>query len=246
MFVRKFKVMQLQKVFVPVFAGLLCLGYASKAIAEDPMFRTITVTGQGEESVETSIAQVQLGVEAKGETAEEVQMQIAKLSNQVVEFLKTQDVDKLTTTGVSLQPNYDYSPDGSYVQMGYIATNTVTFDVPNEEAGSVMDRAVKAGATRIDWIYFRAGDEAIADAEKTALQEASTDAKEQADVVLDALGFKPKEVVQIQVNGAVPPYPIYKSVGDMSAMAGWSEAVPSAVEGGEQLVNASVTLMIRY
>lgn len=237
----KVKFMRLQKLFVPVFAGLLCLGYSTSAIAQE-MLRTITVSGQGDESVATSISQIQLGIQVTGETAGQVQAEAAERSTRLVTFLKEKNVEKLTTAGISLQPQYEYDDNGEYVQNGYIATNMVSFEVPTAQAGSIMDESVKAGATRIDGIYFRATDPAIDAAQKVAMKEAVMDAQSQAEVVLSALGFKPQEIVQIQVNGAYPPSPLYKSVGDVATMS----MASTPVEGGEQTVNSTVTLTIRY
>ncbi|MBV5260143.1 DUF541 domain-containing protein [Synechococcus moorigangaii CMS01] len=222
---------------------MLFLGGTTGAIAQE-LLRTITVTGQGEEAVSTSISQVRLGVEVRGATATQVQADIARRSNQVVDFLKSKNVEKLTTTGIDLQPEYNYE-NGDRRLIGYMATNTVSFEVPTAQAGAIMDEAVKAGATRIDGISFRATDAALAEAEKTALAEAAQDARNQAQTVLDTLGLSPQEIVQIQVNGATPPTPIFKTM-DMARMALESTAAPSPVEGGEQTVNASVTLTIRY
>lgn len=234
--------MRLQKVFVPVLASLLCFGTAAGVRAE-ALLRTITVTGQGEEAIATSIAEVRLGVEVRGATAEQVQAEAAKRSNQVVDFLKSKNVQKLTTTGIYLQPEYDYNNSDRRL-IGYTATNTVSFEVQTTEAGSIMDNAVKAGATRIDGISFRATDAALAEAENIALAEAAQDARNQAQVVLTALGLSQKDIVQIQVNGAAPPMPIFKAM-DMTTLVAAASA-PSPVEGGEQMVNTSVTLTISY
>ncbi|BAW96788.1 hypothetical protein NIES970_17270 [[Synechococcus] sp. NIES-970] len=235
--------MQLKKVFVPVLAVLLCLGGTSEAIAQE-LLRTITVTGQGEEAVSTSISEVRLGVEVRGETATQVQADIAQRSNQVVDFLKGKNVDKLTTTGINLQPEYDYNNDNRRL-VGYLATNIVSFEVPTSQAGSIMDEAVRVGATRVDGIYFRATDDALAAAERTALAEAAQDARNQAQIVLGSLGLSAQEIVQIQVNGATPPAPLFRAMDTARTMA-FESAAPSPVEGGEQTVNASVTLTIRY
>ncbi|QCS50926.1 DUF541 domain-containing protein [Picosynechococcus sp. PCC 11901] len=221
---------------------MLFLGGTSGAIAEE-LLRTITVTGRGEEAIATSLSEVRLGVEVRGATATQVQADIAKRSNQVVDFLKSKNVAKLTTTGINLQPEYDYN-NGDRRLIGYLATNTVSFEVPTAQAGSLMDEAVKAGATRIDGISFRATEAALAEAEKTALAEAAQDARTQAQTVLGALGLSPQEIVQIQVNGATPPTPIFKTMD--TARIAFESAAPSPVEGGEQTVNASVTLTIRY
>ena len=238
--------MNRKKFWLPIFTGLICFGCTTSVVADDhsSILRTITVTGQGQEAIATSLSQVRLGVEVQGKNAEEVQQQMASRTAQVVEFLKGQNVDKLTTTGIYLQPNYDYSGSTRRVT-GYSATNTVSFEVPTESAGKIMDEAVNSGASRIDGISFRATDEAIAAAEEVALSEASQDAKTQAEVVLDSLGLKSQSIVQIQVNGSQPAAPVLLQRAESFAVTSAASAV-TPVEGGEQTVNASVTLTISY
>ncbi|MGB2925426.1 MAG: SIMPL domain-containing protein [Limnothrix sp.] len=235
--------MKRNRFFIPMLAGFLCVACSTSAIADNEFLRTISVTGQGQEAIATSISQVRLGVEVKGSTAAQVQADIANRSAKVVEFLKSKNVEKLTTTGINLQPQYNYN-DGDQRLVGYMATNTVSFEIPTGQAGSIMDEAVKAGATRIDGISFRATDSVLADAEKIALKEASVDAQEQANAVLTALGLSAKEIVQIQVNGSQPnaPMPLMRAASFSVA----NEQAISPVEGGEQTVNASVTLTISY
>ena len=70
------------------------------------------------------MTQVLLGVEIQGKTAQEVQQQVAKRSQAVVKLLKSRKVEKLQTTGISLNPNYSYK-DGKPNITGYSGTNTV-------------------------------------------------------------------------------------------------------------------------
>ncbi len=205
--------------------------------------RTLTVSGRGTESVMTTIAQVRLGVESQGKTANEVQTIVAKRSNSVVTFLKSRNVDKLETTGINLNPVYNYD-NGKQTLNGYTASNTVSFRIRNDQAGELMDEAVKAGASRIDGISFVATDEAIAAAQKVALRKATQEAQAQAQAVLSALNFTQKEIIGIQVNNAVPqPRPM--AFEGAAVRAKFADA-PTPVMGGEQLVEASVTLEISY
>lgn len=217
--------------------------FVAPAFAQE-LLRSLTVTGQGLESVATTKAQVNLGIEVQGKTAKEAQADAAKRSNAVVDLLKKRKVEQLETTGISLNPRYRYD-DGEQTLQGFTATNTVSFRVPNGQAGRIMDEAVDAGATRIDGISFVAEDDAIAQAQKQALREASQDAQAQADAVLDALGFDAKEIVSVQINGAAPPRPM-PVMARQQAFDSEASVAPSPVIGGEQDVRASVTLQIRY
>ncbi|MBI4783530.1 MAG: SIMPL domain-containing protein [Oscillatoriophycideae cyanobacterium NC_groundwater_1537_Pr4_S-0.65um_50_18] len=230
---------------MPLLLGVLSLSMTNPAFAEgEQMLRTVTVTGMGTESIPTSISQVQLGVEVQGKTAEEVQQEAARRSSAVVELLRSRSVDKLQTAGIYLSPTYDYT-DGQQKLTGYTATNSVSFRIATDRAGTLLDDAVKAGATRIDSVSFVAEDSAISTAQKQAIREATQDAQEQAEAALSALGLQRKDIVSIQVNGAAPPMPLYaRQERAMAAMA--DSPAPTPVVGGEQEVQASVTLQISY
>lgn len=211
------------------------------APAQERTLRTLSVTGQGIEMIETTLAQVSLGVEVEAETAVEAQREAARRSDAVVSFLRSRDVEQLQTTGINLSPRYNYSNDERQL-VGYTASNVVSFRVPVDQAGRLLDDVVQAGATRIDGISFTAEEEAIAAAQLRALQEATEDAREQADAVFDALGFSAGEIVGIQINNAsLPPTPMF----DVRA-ASLEQSATTPVVGGEQRVNAAVTLQIAY
>ncbi|MBN3922763.1 SIMPL domain-containing protein [Nostoc sp. NMS4] len=225
-------------------AMLVCATFVLPAFAQekDKLWRTLSVSGRGVETIPTTLAQVSLGVEIQGKTAQEVQQEAAQRSSAVVAFLKSKNVEKLQTTGIRLNPVYSYTNNVQRIT-GYSANNTVSFSIPVEQAGTLLDDAVKAGATQINGISFVANDEAIAVAQKQALKEATQDARQQADAVFSALGFKSKEIVSIQVNNASapPPPPMF-----LRAEAAKSADASTPIVGGEQQVEASVTLQISY
>lgn len=223
---------------------LLCVVFVQPGSAQEKekLWRTLTVSGRGVESISTTLSQVNLGVEVQGKTAQEVQQEADRRSSAVVALLKSRNVEKLQTAGITLNPVYSYTNNVQRIT-GYAASNTVSFRIATDRAGTLLDEAVKAGASQINGISFVATDEAIATAQKQALKEATQDAKQQADAVFNALGFQPKEVVSIQVNNASPPPPIlYRA----EAAKVRSTDASTPVVGGEQQVEASVTLQISY
>jgi hypothetical protein len=240
------KYMNINQFIFPLFLILTMgsffgLGQISPAIAQEQILRTLTVTGRGVERIPTTLTQVNLGVEIKGKTAMEVQQEVAKRTAAVVDFLRSRQVERLQTEGIQLQPSYDYSNDQRRL-IGYIGTNTVSFRLKTEEIGGLLDEAVKVGATRIDGVSFTASDEAIANAQKEALRQATVDAQKQSEAVFNALNLTSKEVTSIQVNAAYAPVPKMIDVAQSRGMA--ADSTP--VIGGEQTVEASVTLQIRY
>jgi uncharacterized protein YggE len=206
-------------------------------LAQEQLINTITVTGQGIETIPTTLIKVNLGVEIRGREAISVQQQIAQRTTAVVNFLKERQVDKLQTSGFHLQPQYHYRNEERNFQ-GYLGVNTVSFQLPVEQIGNLLDETVKAGATRIDSVSFTATAEEINIAQKEALRKATQDAQQQAETVLKALNLNPKEVTRIEINHSSFPQP---------RMAQLSEATNGTpIIGGEQNVSASVTLQISY
>ena len=227
------------------FVLFACISCTQPGLTEEKqkMLRTLTVTGRGMESIPTTLSQVNLGVEVQGKTAQDVQQEAARRSSAVVGLLKSRNVDKLQTTGIRLNPVYSYNNNVQRIT-GYGATNSVSFRIATDKAGTLLDEAVKVGATQINSVTFVASDEAIAQAQKQALRKATQEAQQQADAVFASLGFKSKEIVSIEVNNANAPTPppiAYRSSAKLEA-----QDASTPVVGGEQEVDASVTLQISY
>lgn len=218
-------------------------GVTSMALAQETVMRTLTVTGQGQVAVQTTKAQVVLGVDVQGTDATAVQQEVAQRSAAVVELLRSRNVEKLETTGVQLSPRYNYENGQSEV-IGYSGSNTVSFQMPTESVGPLLDEAVATGANQIRGVSFVAADAALETARQQALREATTDAQVQANTVLGVLNLGAEEIVSIQINGAAAPMPI--PLPRRAELAVASADVSTPVIGGEQTVQASVTLQIRY
>lgn len=110
--------------------------------------RVLHVTGRGEISLPTVYTEIRLGVDRHAKTAGEAHREAAKESDRLVRFLKSKKVMDLQTTGISLQPIFDSSKLSSASEAGireYRAVNTVVFRVKTEDAGTVIDGAVKKG-----------------------------------------------------------------------------------------------------
>ncbi|BAY35949.1 hypothetical protein NIES2111_02680 [Nostoc sp. NIES-2111] len=210
---------------------------------KERLYRTLSVSGRGVESVPATLSEVNLGVEIQGKTAQEVQQEVARRSSAVVALLRSRNVEKLQTAGIRLNPVYSYNNNVQRIT-GYAASNTVSFRIATDKAGTLLDEAVKAGATQINGISFVATDEAIAAARQQALKEATQDARQQADAVFSSLGFQAKEIVSIQVGGAATPPPpiLYRAEAAKQSL----DNASTPVIGGEQQVEASVTLQISY
>jgi uncharacterized protein len=227
--------------------GLILATSISPTVAQERKPpRTLTASGRGIVTIPTTISQIRLAIEAQGKTPNITQQEAAKRSARVMAYLKTQRVDKLQTTGINLNPTYIYPANSNPQITGYTATNSISFQVPTDRAGSILDTAVQNGATRIDGVSFVAGDSAIANAQNQALKQATLDAQRQADAVLGALNLQRKEVIGIQINSTSNPVPMPMPTAMMQPKIA-SDAAPSTpVVGGEQQVEAAVTVDFSY
>ena len=239
-----------QQVAVLLVAFGLLGATAFSALAQDrgqvqnTLTRTLTVSGHGTETIPTTLSEVRLGVAVQAKTAAAAQQEAAKRSNAVVALLKSRpQVQKLETTGISLNPVYSYN-NNTQKLTGYTAANTVSFQISTESIGNLLDESVRVGATKIEGIRFIATDSAISSAEQQALKKATQNAQQQANSVLGALNFTAKEIVSIQINNASPPPP--QPLAQYSLEARANDKLATPVIGGEQKVEGSVTLQISY
>ncbi|MBH8574649.1 SIMPL domain-containing protein [Nostocaceae cyanobacterium CENA369] len=235
--------------WLPAFClvGLVGCQAAQSQVTPNTTFQsqTLVVSGRGTVDIPRTTAKVSLGVEVQGETSALVQQELAKRSLAVVNLLKAHsDVTKLETTSISLNPRYSQK-GGKQVISGYSATNIVRFQIAPEKIGTLLDEAVKTGATRVDGVTLVASDEAIAAAQKEAIDAASKDARSQADAALGALELKQREIVSIQINGARPPMPVAMPLSSL-AQNSTADLASTPVVAGEQRIEAFVTLQVRY
>jgi uncharacterized protein len=224
---------------------VLLVGIAPGNTQERKPARTLTASGRGIVTIPTTISQIRLAIESSGKTPRSAQQEAARRSTQVMNYLKTQQVDKLQTTGISLNPTYAYPNNGTPQITGYTATNSISFRVTTDRAGTIIDAAVNNGATRIDGVSFVASERAISIAQIQALQQATQDAQRQADAVLETLNLKRKEVIGIQINSSSSPTPMPVAPEMLRAKIA-DTAFTTPVIGGEQQVEAAVTLDIGY
>ncbi len=231
--------------FIPSVAAIAPSAKAQETSQKAPEVkneRVLTVTGRGERYVKTTKARIQLGITVDGKTAIATQTEVASQANRIVSRLQQLNVEKLQTTGIQLNPKYVYE-NNRQRQEGFTGQTSVSFLVAIDKAGETLDAAVASGANQIKQISFIATDDTLNEARQLALQDAVKDAQSQANTVLRALGFAPKSIKTIQIEGSAIAYPI--SPQRMESLAAkTASSVP--ILGGEQKVDGAVTLQITY
>ncbi|AFY74981.1 hypothetical protein Syn7502_03083 [Synechococcus sp. PCC 7502] len=201
--------------------------------------RILTVSGRGERAVKTTKARIQIGVNIEAKTAIAAQTEVARQANSIISRLQQLGVEKLQTTSIQLSPKYVYE-NNRQRQDGFTGQTSVSFLVAIEKAGVTLDAAVASGANQIDQLSFIATDQELNDAKQLALQDAVKDAQTQSNTVLKTLGFTPKSIKTITISNSAIAFPVIQA----ETLAKVANSIP--ILGGEQKVDASVTLQITY
>jgi len=171
---------------------------------------TISVTGTGRVTTVPDVADVSVGVSLTRTTVKDAQAAAATAMQAVIAAIKSAGVaDKdIQTTQLSLQPVYDYSPDGSAPKLtGYQIVNTVQATVRNlDTISNVIDGALAVGATTLNGITFRVDDPSAALAQARLL--AMKNARATADALAGAAGVTIIGVQSITEQSSNPPVPV--------------------------------------
>ncbi|MBE2232310.1 MAG: SIMPL domain-containing protein [Anaerolinea sp.] len=195
------------------------------AAAAPSLPRTITVVGEGTVAVQPDVAQVQIGVEIKGDNAQEASAEAAATMDAILAALAQAGVaaKEIQTTGYNIWVEQRVGPDGAATdQVIYHVGNSVSVTVRDlEKVGDVLDAAIAAGANSIYGVNFSVDDtdEVMAEARRLAAADALARAQELAGLHGVALG----EVVSVSevIDGmAVPVYESVNASMGLSSAAG--------------------------
>ena len=152
---------------------------------------TITVSATGKADAAPDRATVSAGVVKQGKTAREAMQGNATLMTAVFDELEAANIPKknITTSQLTLQPQYDYRDRKKPTIKGYEARNTVTVKSDDiEQVGPMLDALVRAGVNKINNVQFSIKDP------KLALDKARTDAireaRDKAKNMAEAAGVK--------------------------------------------------------
>lgn len=223
-------------------AAALFSGCAGETTVNNQPVETsgITVSGTGQVQVPPDLGFVNVGIQVTATTVEQARDDAADAADAVIKSIKSNGVaDKdIKTTGLSIQPNYDYRTSGA-VLTGYTVTNTVKATVRDvEDMSKVVDGAVTAGgnAARLQSISFGIEDESkpMQEAREKAMADAKAKAEQLAKLGDVSLGA-PVTISETQTSGG----------GIKQDAAGRDDdggSVPTPIEVGTNTVTVNVTV----
>jgi hypothetical protein len=196
--------------------GVFALGPLNSAAAQEQpaaaapsLPRTITVLGEGTVATQPDVAQIQVGVEVKGDNAQEASAEAAGTMDAILAALKKAGVatKDIQTTGFNIWVEQRMGPDGATTdEVIYHVGNSVSVTVRDlDTVGDVLDAAIGAGANSVFGVNFSVDDPdpVMAEARSLATADALARAEELAGLHGVALG----EVVSISevIDGMAGP-----------------------------------------
>lgn len=196
-----------------------------------------SATGQGSFAAKPDIATLNVGIQANGQTVQQVQDQINSKLNQIATKIKALGVNEkdIKTINYSIQPNVDFR-EGNQKITGYFANTTLLIKVRDiNKINNVIDEATQAGANQIGGINFDVDDKTKAEDE--ARKEAVEQAKKKAEAVAKIAGFSLGKIINYSEDFGGSPRPI-----TFSAVESADKAVPTQVEPGSSEIKVTVTL----
>jgi uncharacterized protein YggE len=203
--------------------------------------RSVTVSGHGKVTVKPDTASLSLGVSVTASKANDALRQAANKADTLIKVLTSAGVSKddITTSGVSLYPQYDNT--GRTIT-GYNASNNMTVTIRKlGDAGTIIDAAAALVGNEINigGISFYVNDtEAVLGAARAA---AIVNAKARADQYAGAANAKVGAVMTISEVSSPVTGPIYYQ----NAAADLAGLTPSStpVSPGTQDLTIDVTVV---
>lgn len=200
----------------------------------------LNVSAQGEAKRVPDIATMSTGVVTRAADANAAMRANAEQMAKVVAAIKAAGIAEkdVQTSGISLNPTYQYRDNQPPEITGYEAHNTVSIVVRDiGKLGKVLDSFAAAGANQINGPSFDVDkkDEALDEARRKAVETAQA----RAEMYARTLGMKVRRIVSISEGARfAPPVPMARGMMAMKAEA------DTSVSPGENTL--SVTLDVVF
>jgi uncharacterized protein len=207
-----------------------------------PMSGTrLDVSAHGEVKRVPDVAVISAGVVTQSANAATAMQENATRMARVIAALKRAGVaDKdVTTSSISLSPQYRYNENQPPVITGYQASNQVNVRFRDiGKSGAVLDVLVKEGANQIN------GPSLVIDKPEAAQDEARIDAiksaRARADLYAAATGLKVKRIVSISESEGYSGGPVPMMARGMMADSAMAK---TEVMPGEQTVGVNLSVV---
>jgi uncharacterized protein YggE len=200
----------------------------------------LNVSAQGEAKRVPDIATISTGVVTRAADSNAAMRANADQMAKVVDAIKAAGIPAkdVQTSGISLNPTYQYGENQPPRITGYEAHNTVNVVVRDiAKLGKILDTLAAVGANQINGPTFDVDkkDEAMDEARRQAIEKAQA----RAEMYAKTLGMRVRRIVSISEGGQMgPPMPMMR----MQAME-MAKGADTSVSPGENTLSVNLDVV---
>ncbi|MFD0975770.1 SIMPL domain-containing protein [Salinimicrobium gaetbulicola] len=177
--------------------------------AQETPISLVNVTGKGTVKVVPDEVLINARIEHTGKSPKEVKAQNDKVVNEIIKYLKSQDIPSknFQTEYIRLSKDYNYNSKETF----YSANQAISIKLEDlSKYEKIMSGLLESGLNRIDGIMFQSSqkEELESQARKNAVLDAQKKAKELANALGQDIG---KAQSISEAGGGNYPQPMYKA-----------------------------------
>lgn len=238
---------------VALILGTLAVAFAAADFAMSyPAYpaRSFNVNGEGEVLAIPDVARFSFSIFTQGGSdITAAQRENTERSNAAIAFLKEKGIDEkdIESSSYNIYPQYEYydcsfrgvCPPAKIV--GYNVEHYISVTVrKTDTAGELLSGVVEKGANNVSGLTFEIDDPSAL--ENEARVKAVADAKEKAQAIARAGGFRLGKIVSIYAITPEPPYYAYDGRGGAGLAVEAEPYVPPELEPGSEKVAVTVDI----
>ena len=221
----------MKKIILALFLFVFVAG-----VAQESPLSLVSVTGKGTVKVVPDKVLIKARIEHTGKSASEVKAQNDQVVNQIIKYLKSQEIPSknFQTEYITLNKDYNYQSKDTF----YSANQAISIELEDlKKYESLMSGLLESGLNRIDGIEFQSSKKE--ELESEARKKAVLNAREKAKEFVGALGQEIGKAHTInEIESGNFPMPMYRSMEMQEADSAQKETLAP----GEMEITAKVNV----
>ena len=202
---------------------------------------SLSSSGQGEAKVKPDRASIVVVIQSRAATAAAASTDNAQRTRSVLDVVGKLGLpaEQMSTESYTVYPEMQYDKAGGSAKVtGYVVANSIRVETHRpEQAGTIVDAALGAGANMINGLSFYAS--SIEEARRQAIDAAVASARADAAAMAVAAGGTLGDLLELSTSGpTTAPRPMF-NMATSSALARQSSE-PTPLNGGLQTVSVFV------
>lgn len=230
----------MRRILIAAAVGIAALAGVAGAQAPPDRPPEVIASGRGEMRVAPSTASVVISVTTRASTAAAAASANASKLATTITAIRATGVPAadIVTMGYNVGQNWDYTQSGRQ-PAGFIARNSVRVEVRKlDDLGRIIDAALAGGATEVASVQF--GAPTTADARRSALASAVSEARADAEAMAAAAGGRLGRVISITTGNA--SFPMEQDYAVRELAEGNAPSPMTNISPRDLTINATVTV----